>query len=181
MKTFDLSNRAIDANALREAFDDPASGAYTSFEGRVRDHNDGRSVLRLEYQAYAPLAVAEGERIVEEARTRFDVARLACVHRTGELAIGDIAVWVGAGAAHRDAAFAACRYVIDEVKARVPIWKKEHYTDGSSGWVGCEACAAGDELASRSEHDGHDSRASKPQAHAEHDHRGPTRAHGRAG
>ena len=143
MKPFDLSSVALDPNALREAFDDPASGAYTSFEGRVRDHNEGRRVLRLEYQAYAPLAVAEGERIVEEARARFAVARIACVHRVGELAIGDVAVWIGAGAAHRDAAFAACRYVIDEVKARVPIWKKEHYTDGSSGWVGCEACAAG--------------------------------------
>jgi molybdopterin synthase catalytic subunit len=141
MKPFELSSTALDPQALRAHFADPACGAYASFEGWVRDHNDGRRVLALEYEAYAPLAAAEGARIVEEARARFAVARLACVHRVGSLAIGDLAVWVGAGAAHRDAAFAACRYVIDEVKARVPIWKKERYADGSSGWVGCEACA----------------------------------------
>ena len=168
MKPFGLSDAAIDPNVLRESFGDPASGAYTSFEGRVRDHNGGRRVLRLEYQAYAALAVAEGERIVEEARARFAVARLACVHRVGELAIGDIAVWVGAGAAHRDAAFAACRYVIDEVKARVPIWKKEHYDDGSSGWVGCEACAT---RASGPEHE-HDDQRGQAGRHG-HDHSPP--------
>jgi molybdopterin synthase catalytic subunit len=140
---FELATGAVDPDALRRAFADPACGAYTSFEGRVRDHNEGRRVLRLEYESYAPLAVAEGARIVEEARARFPVTRIACVHRVGALAIGDVAVWVGAWAAHRDAAFAACRYVIDEVKARVPIWKKEHYVDGSSGWVACEACASG--------------------------------------
>ncbi len=142
MKPFELSAVAIDPQAMRLSFADPHSGAYASFEGWVRDHNEGRRVLRLEYEAYAPLAIAEGAHIVEEARARFAVTELACVHRVGSLAIGDVAVWVGAGAAHRDAAFAACRYVIDEVKARVPIWKKEHYTDGSSGWVGCEACSA---------------------------------------
>ena len=140
MKPFELSTAAIDPQAMRSYFADSHSGAYASFEGWVRDHNEGRRVLRLEYEAYAPLAIAEGTRILEEARTRFAVTKLACVHRVGSPAIGDVAVWVGAGAAHRDAAFAACRYVIDEVKARVPIWKKEHYTDGSSGWVGCEAC-----------------------------------------
>jgi len=156
MKAFDLTTAAIDPQALRLPFADATCGAYASFEGWVRDHNDGRRVLRLEYEAYAPLAIAEGTRIVEEARARFAVTHLSCVHRVGSLAISDLAVWVGAGAAHRDAAFAACRYVIDEVKARVPIWKKEHYTDGSSGWVGCEACAA---------HAGHAHDASPQHAH----------------
>jgi molybdopterin synthase catalytic subunit len=142
MNAFELTPKPIDPQALRALYADPHCGGYVSFEGWVRDHNEGRRVLRLEYEAYAALAVAEGTRIVEEARARFAVVRLACVHRVGALAIGDVAVWVGAGSAHRDAAFAACRYVIDEVKARVPIWKKEHYTDGSSGWVACEACAA---------------------------------------
>jgi molybdopterin synthase catalytic subunit len=151
-KPFELTGVAIDVDGLRAAFDDPSCGAYTSFEGRVRDHNDGRRVLRLEYEAYAPLAVAEGTRILEEARARFAVTRLACVHRTGALAIGDVAVWVGAWSAHRDAAFVACRYVIDEVKARVPIWKKEHYVDGSSGWVACEACATGHDHAGDARH-----------------------------
>ncbi len=98
-------------------------------------------MLRLEYEAYEALALKEGERIVAEALERFGVRRIACVHRVGELAIGELAVWVGVSAAHRDEAFAACRYVIDEVKQRLPIWKKEHYPEGDSGWVNCERCA----------------------------------------
>ena len=101
---------------------------------------------------------------MEAALARHGASTGRCVHRLGHLDVGDVAVWVGAGAAHRDAAFAACRYVIDEVKARVPIWKKEHYVDGSSGWVGCEACAshvsthehARDERGGPSEPSGHD-------------------------
>ena len=120
---------------------DPACGGYASFEGWVRNHNEGRRVLRLEYEAYEALALKEGERIVAEALERFGVRRIACVHRVGELAIGELAVWVGVSAAHRDEAFAACRYVIDEVKQRLPIWKKEHYPEGDSGWVNCERCA----------------------------------------
>jgi molybdopterin synthase catalytic subunit len=121
---------------------DPRAGAYVSFEGWVRNHQHGRPVLRLEYEAYADLALKEGGRILEEARERFRLYNAACVHRTGALAIGDAAVWVGAVSAHRDAAFDACRYIIDEVKVRVPIWKKEYYEDGYSGWVNCENCAA---------------------------------------
>jgi len=79
--------------------------------------------------------------IIAEAAARYGTTRLLCVHRVGALALGDIAVWVGAAAPHRDEAFRACRYVIDEVKHRVPIWKKEHYVDGDSGWVNCERCA----------------------------------------
>jgi molybdopterin synthase catalytic subunit len=86
--------------------------------------------------------VREGERIVAEAIARFGAARAACVHRVGELAVGELAVWVGVSAPHRDEAFRACRYIIDEVKHRLPIWKKEHYLDGDSGWVNCERCAA---------------------------------------
>ena len=112
-----------------------SAGACVSFEGWVRDHNEGRTVQKLAYQAYAPLATSEGERILAEAAARFAIERAVCVHRTGELAIGDLAVWVGVSAAHRDAAFAACRYVIDEIKLRVPIWKNEFYRDGASGWL----------------------------------------------
>jgi molybdopterin synthase catalytic subunit len=85
--------------------------------------------------------VREGERILTEARQRFGVARARCAHRVGPLAIGDLAVWVAVSAAHRGEAFDACRYIIDEVKHRVPIWKKEYYLDGDSGWVNCERCA----------------------------------------
>ncbi|HWA87721.1 MAG TPA: molybdenum cofactor biosynthesis protein MoaE, partial [Opitutus sp.] len=91
----------------------------------------------LDYAAFGELAEREGARILEEARAKFDVLAIACVHRVGALKIGDLAVWVGVVAAHRGAAFDACRYVIDEAKARVPIWKKEHYTDGASEWVIC--------------------------------------------
>ncbi|WP_330970719.1 molybdenum cofactor biosynthesis protein MoaE, partial [Lysobacter sp. A3-1-A15] len=99
------------------------------------DHNDGRGVQGLRYQAYAALAQAEGERILAEALERFAIVDARCVHRVGELAIGELAIWVGVSAAHRDAAFAACRFVIDEVKARVPIWKHERYADGAADWL----------------------------------------------
>ena len=136
---FRFTREAIDPAAFRPLLDDPAAGGYASFEGWVRNHNEGRSVLRLEYEAYESLGVKEGERIVAEAAARFPIIRAACVHRIGPLAIGDMAVWVGVSAAHRDAAFAACRYIIDETKARVPIWKKEHYAAGDSGWINCAA------------------------------------------
>src|SRR5512139_2966430 len=133
MQPFSFSDRPIDAQACRAALSDPTSGGYASFEGWVRDHNDGRQVRHLEYEAFAALAVGEGERIVREAIEKFGVRRAACVHRIGDLAIGEMAVWVGVSSAHRAEAFAACRYIIDEVKHRVPIWKKEHYADGDSG------------------------------------------------
>lgn len=132
----------IDPDALRRDLFDDRAGAYTAFEGWIRNHNDGHDVLRLEYEAYAPLAITEGERVIAEARSQFDVINIACMHRSGMLEIGDCAVWVGVSAAHRDAAFLAARYVIDQVKVRLPIWKKEHYRDGHSGWVNCERCAA---------------------------------------
>lgn len=141
MSTFRLSAAAFDTSALRSELAHPAAGGFASFEGWVRNHNEGLAVTRLEYEAFEALAVKEGERIIEEARARFPIVAAACVHRIGALAIGDLAVWVGASAHHRDEAFAACRYIIDEVKHRVPIWKKEHYLGGDSGWVNCERCA----------------------------------------
>ena len=90
---------------------------------------------QLDYQAFAPLAVSEGEKILAEAGSRFALRAASAVHRTGRLAIGDMAVWVGVSADHRDAAFDACRWIIDEIKTRVPIWKNEHYADGESGWL----------------------------------------------
>jgi molybdopterin synthase catalytic subunit len=126
---------------LRDGLTDRAAGAYVGFEGWIRDHNEGREVLRLEYEVYEPLAVKEGEVVIREARERFPILHAECVHREGLLEIGDCAVWVGVTSAHRDEAFAACRYIIDQVKVRLPIWKKEHYVDGHSGWVSCERCA----------------------------------------
>lgn len=135
MKRFRLSDAMIDVGAERIALDHTAAGACVGFEGWVRNHNDGRAVLQLGYQAYAPLAESEGEAILAEAMTRFQLREARCIHRVGLLAIGDLAVWVGVSADHRDAAFSACRWIIDEVKRRVPIWKNEHYADGESGWL----------------------------------------------
>ena len=139
---FQFSRTPLDPAALRVALADPACGGFAAFEGWVRDHNEGAPVRRLEYEAFEPLAVREGERILAEASVRFGVAHAACVHRVGDLAVGELAVWVGVSAPHRDEAFRACRYIIDEVKHRLPIWKKEHYANGDSGWVNCERCAA---------------------------------------
>ena len=133
MCSSDLSSQPLALENLRTTVEDRSCGGYVSFEGWVRDHNDGRAVERLEYEAFELLAIKEGERIVEEAVRRFGVTRARCVHRVGMLELGQIAVWVGVSAAHRGEAFAACRYIIDEVKHRVPIWKKEHYVTGDSG------------------------------------------------
>lgn len=141
--TFRIIADPIDAEAVRAAVEDPAAGGFCSFEGLVRNHHQGRSVDRLEYEAYPALAEKEGERILAEARERFDILHAAAAHRTGPIGIGGLAVLVCVTAAHRDPAFAACRHIIDEIKSRVPIWKKEHFTDGTSGWVRCDHCAGG--------------------------------------
>jgi molybdopterin synthase catalytic subunit len=143
VKIFRFTREPVETDALRTGLADPACGGYAAFEGWVRDHNEGARVRRLEYEAYEALGLREGERILDEALERFGVARVACVHRLGGLDVGDLAVWVGVSAPHRDEAFRACRYIIDEVKHRLPIWKKEHYVNGDSGWVNCERCAAG--------------------------------------
>lgn len=136
-----ITGEPVDPAALRERLFDPAAGAYCGFEGWIRNENEGQAVLRLEYEAYEPLALTEGEAILAEAREKFGFSQAHCVHRTGLLEIGECAVWVGVSSAHRDEAFQACRYIIDQLKVRLPIWKKEHYVDGHSGWVNCERCA----------------------------------------
>lgn len=143
--TFRFTEVAIDTAEARAALKDGAAGGFVAFEGWVRDHNEGRAVWRLEYEAFQALAIREGERIVAEALARYPVRHALCVHRVGELRIGELAVWAGVSAVHRGEAFDACRFIIDEVKHRVPIWKKEHYRNGDSGWVNCERCAAAPE------------------------------------
>lgn len=138
---FSLTPEPIAPEPLRAQLLGPRAGGFVSFEGWVRDHNEGKAVLALEYEAYAPLALKEGQRIVAEALERFAVEGVVAVHRVGALKIGDMAVWVGVSAAHRDAAFEAARYVIDEIKTRVPVWKREHYADGTVTWVDCSGCA----------------------------------------
>jgi molybdopterin synthase catalytic subunit len=116
-------------------------GGIACFLGTVRNHHQGRAVLRLEYSAYGPMAEAECARIVAETEARWNVA-IALRHRLGRLEIGDVAVAVVAASPHRDDAFVACRHVIEEVKRRVPIWKREHYIDGTVLWVDPTAASA---------------------------------------
>jgi molybdopterin synthase catalytic subunit len=129
-----LSRVPIDAAAVIESVSADEHGALATFVGLVRDHHLGRAVVGLEYSAYGSMAERECARIVADAEARWP-ARVGLQHRLGVLEIGDIAVVVAAGSAHRDAAFDACRYVIEEVKRTVPIWKREHYADGTEAWV----------------------------------------------
>lgn len=138
--SFTVGNGIIDVVAFRATLEDHSCGAAVFFEGRVRNHNDGQAVDRLEYEIYEPIALSEGQRILDEAAQRWTIERASAVHRGGLLALGDVAVIVGVAAAHRDEAFQAARYIIDETKHRLPIWKREHYRDGTLRWVNCQRC-----------------------------------------
>lgn len=128
---FELSSRPIVPLSGAE----PSTGARVVFTGIVRDHNDGKRVAQLEYEAMPIVAEKEGDRIIKEAMGLYDVTGVHCVHRTGLLAIGEVAIQATVDAHHRAAAFDACRYVVEEVKRRVPIWKRETYEDGTVEWV----------------------------------------------
>jgi molybdopterin synthase catalytic subunit len=132
---FTLTDQTLDATALRADLLTQAAGALVVFEGWVRDHSHGRVVIRLDYEGAEVLAAREFSVIAEEARTKFGVLALRCAHRVGSLQPGEAAVWVGVISAHRSAAFDGCRYVIDELKKRLPVWKKEFYAEGDSGWI----------------------------------------------
>jgi molybdopterin synthase catalytic subunit len=138
-----LTRTSIDLGALVNAVSAPELGGVATFLGLVRNHHGGRAVLRLEYSAYEPMAEAEAERIVGEARARWP-GRIALLHRLGHLAIGDAAVAIAAASAHRAEAFDACRYVIEQLKVRVPIRKQEYYADGSVLWVDPTAARTAD-------------------------------------
>lgn len=132
---FALSDKPIAEHSLLRDCTHARAGALAVFEGRVRSLNQGREVTQLEYEGAEPLAGNEFAKIEDETLRRFDVLEIRCVHRVGLLQIGDVAVWIAVLAAHRGPAFDACRHVIDELKQRLPIWKKEFYTDGDSGWI----------------------------------------------
>ena len=130
-----LVREPIDPIAIIRAVSNPGNGAVLLFLGAVRQVNDGRDVTGIDYAAYEAMAQRELEAIVAEAATKFDAADVAVQHRLGELAVEDVSVAIAVGHAHRDAAYAASRFVIEELKRRVPIWKREHYTDGTREWV----------------------------------------------
>ena len=139
--SFGITSDPIDREGIRSQLLDDVCGAAVLFEGWIRNHNEGRPVRRLEYEIYEPLAISEGETILREAQEKFSIEKAACTHRQGLMEIGETAVLAVAVAAHRDEAFRACRYIIDEVKHRLPIWKKEYYEDGDAHWVNCRRCA----------------------------------------
>jgi molybdopterin synthase catalytic subunit len=142
--TFRLTDQSIDPTELRRQLISSSAGAYSSYEGWVREHNEGKAVRALHYSGYAQLAPAIAQEILGEAKAKFGIQDAAVVHRIGPLTVGDIAVWIGVTAHHRGDTFLACRYIIDNVKHRLPIWKKESYTDGTEAWIENNHCGCAD-------------------------------------
>ena len=135
MRRSSVITREIYPASLINEVASPEHGAISVFIGTVREVNDGRSVTAIEYSAYKSMADAELERILDEAEERFGVSALVVEHRIGLLGLGDVSVAIAAAHAHRAPALDCTRYVIEEIKKRVPIWKKEHYVDGTREWV----------------------------------------------
>jgi molybdopterin synthase catalytic subunit len=131
----ELVRAPLDVGALLAAAANPACGAVNLFLGTTRDHHQGRRVLRLEYEAYDRMALAALETLERAARERFQLAHCAIVHRLGEVPVTEASVAVVTSSAHRAAAFDAARWVMDELKRSVPIWKKEHFEGGDTAWV----------------------------------------------
>ncbi len=132
---FALLDIAIDEGRLKAILDNDSCGAFVSFEGRVRNHNNASSVERLTYYGYEDLAINQGRQIIEEAKRKFEITHAIAIHRIGELDIGDVAVWVGVASSHRYPAFDACRWILDTIKADIPVWKQEYYESEPSKWL----------------------------------------------
>ncbi len=132
-----LVDRPIELNDLVAFVGDPGAGALATFIGTTRDNNEGRSIVSLDYEAYPGMAEQEMARLGEDAAKQWHITRMAIVHRTGNVPIGQASVIIAVSAPHRDDAFKACRYAIDELKKRVPIWKKEIY-QGGEVWIGSQ-------------------------------------------
>ena len=135
IRLVDLRETPLDVTEVVKSLADPAAGGLTLFVGRVRQQDGGRGVDGLDYSAH-PTALARLREVCERIAAEFDLHGLAAVHRTGALAIGDIAVIVATSSAHRDEAFRASRALIDTLKAEVPIWKHQRFADGTDEWVG---------------------------------------------
>ena len=138
---FAITFAPLDLTQVYALADDPGNGAVVVMSGMVRNQTEGKPVVALEYQAYEPMATRVFEQIAAEIRTTWpQVSRVVIHHRIGRLGIGEISVLVAVGCPHRGEAFEACRYAIDTLKHNAPIWKKEHWQDGSSSWVSIGAC-----------------------------------------
>lgn len=132
-----IGREAIEMSALEAAVADPSAGATVTFAGMTRNGNAGRSVIRLEYEAYEAMALSEMRKLAHEAGRKHEIVRIAIQHRIGVVEIGELSVAIAVSAAHRAEAFAACRFAIDRLKEIVPIWKKEYFAGGEI-WVGCQ-------------------------------------------
>jgi molybdopterin synthase catalytic subunit len=141
-----VTSAPLAVDAVLRVVEGPGAGAVTTFVGLVRDHNQGRKVLWLDYEAYAPLADKALSLIVDEAQAQWPGARMAIHHRTGRLDIGEASVVIAVATPHRADAFAACRYAIERIKQIVPIWKHEHF-DGGEVWIEGATADAHDEAA----------------------------------
>jgi molybdopterin synthase catalytic subunit len=130
-----LVRTPIDPIAIIRRVSNAGNGAVLLFLGAVRQVNEGRDVTGIDYAAYEAMAQRELEAIVAEASAKFGTSDIAVQHRLGELGVEEVSVAIAVGHAHRDAAYSASRFVIEELKRRVPIWKREHYTDGTREWV----------------------------------------------
>ncbi len=132
---FALLDEAIDAERLKDFLQDEQCGALATFEGWVRNHNNDSRVTSLIYYGYEKLAINQGKRIIEEAKRLFDIENAVAIHRIGALEVGDMAVWVGVSSKHRYPAFDACKWILDTIKADIPVWKQEYYQDEPSKWL----------------------------------------------
>jgi molybdopterin synthase catalytic subunit len=130
----ELRDEPLSVDEIRGLAADPRAGAVAVFIGAVRDHDHGRGVTALSYSAH-PSAAAELSRVAEKTAASYSIVSLAVAHRIGNLEIGDLAVVAAVGAEHRDVAFTACHFLVDELKATVPIWKHQFFTSGDSEWV----------------------------------------------
>ena len=129
-----ITTEPIDAQAVEATVHHPGAGAVLTFSGVTRDNFDGRSVTGLHYDAYVEMAESEMAALRDQVTARWPGARVAMVHRIGALTVGEVSVVISVSAPHRDEAYQASRFAIDELKAKVPIWKKEHYADGNADW-----------------------------------------------
>ena len=133
---FALLDKPIDDRRLKLALLNDQSGALATFEGWVRNHNNARPVTKLTYYGYEKLAINQGEKLITQAKQQFDIINAVAIHRIGDLAIGDMAVWIGVTAHHRHPAFDACRWLLDAIKADIPVWKQEFYADSEESlWL----------------------------------------------
>lgn len=133
---FALLDKPIDDRRLKQALLNDSCGALVTFEGWVRNHNNARPVTELTYYGYEQLALNQGKKLTQQAKAQFAIENAVAMHRIGDLAIGDMAVWIGVVSAHRYPAFDACRWLLDAIKAEIPVWKQEFYADSDESiWL----------------------------------------------